>query len=74
MDYSLPGYSVHGILQARILQWVAVPSSKGSSQPRNQTRLSCIADGFFTAEPPEKPPELPYHPAIPLLGIYPEKL
>ena len=35
MDYSLPGSSVHGIFQARILEWVAVPSSKGSSQPRD---------------------------------------
>ena len=37
MDYSLGGSSVHGILQARILQWVAVPFSRGSSQPRDQT-------------------------------------
>ena len=35
MDYSPPGYSVHEILQARILEWVAMPSSRGSSQPRN---------------------------------------
>ena len=35
MDYSLPGSSVHGILQARILKWVAMPSSRGSSQPRD---------------------------------------
>ena len=37
MDYSLTGCSVHGILQARILEWVAMPSSRGSSQPRDQT-------------------------------------
>ena len=37
MDYSLPGYSVHGILQARILQWVSMPSSRGYSWPRDQT-------------------------------------
>ena len=37
-----------GILQARILEWVAVPSSRGSSQPRDQTQLSCTAGGFFT--------------------------
>ena len=37
-----------GILQARILKWVAMPSSRGSSQPRDQTQVSCIADGFFT--------------------------
>ena len=41
-------YTVHGILQARILEWVAFPFSRGSSQPRNQTRVSCIASGFFT--------------------------
>ena len=51
MDCSLPGYSVHGVLQAVILEWVAMPSSRGSSQPRNQTQVSCIAGGFFTAEP-----------------------
>ena len=44
-----------GILQARILQWVAMPSSRGSFQPRDQTQVSHIAGGFFTAEPPGKP-------------------
>ena len=39
---------VHGILQARTLEWVAFPFSRGSSQPRNQTGVSCIAGGFFT--------------------------
>ena len=43
MDCSLPGSSVHGILQARILEWVAMPSSRGSSQSRDQTCVSCIA-------------------------------
>ena len=42
MDCSPPGSSVHGILQARILEWVAIPSSRGSSQPRNRTGISCI--------------------------------
>ena len=37
-----------GILQARILEWVAMPSSRGSSQPRDQTQISRIAGGFFT--------------------------
>ena len=37
-----------GILQARILEWVAIPSSRGPSQPRDQTQVSCIARGFFT--------------------------
>ena len=53
MDCSLPGSSVHGILQARILAWVAIFSSRGSSWPRNWTGVSCIARGFFTTELPE---------------------
>ena len=48
MGCSLPGSSVHGILQARILAWVAISFSKGSSQPRDQTWVSCIAGRFFT--------------------------
>ena len=43
MDCSLPGSSVHGILQARILEWVAVPSSRGSSRPRDQTCVSYVS-------------------------------
>ena len=42
-------YTVHGILQARILKWVALPFSKGSSQPRDRTQLSHIAGGCFTS-------------------------
>ena len=41
-------YTDHWILQARILQWVAYPFSRGSSRPRNRTRVSCFAGGFFT--------------------------
>ena len=48
MDYSLLGSSIHGILQTRILEWVAIPFSRGSSQPRDQTQVSCIAGRFFT--------------------------
>ena len=48
MDCSPPGSSVHGILQARILKWVAMPFSRGSSWPRNRTRVSCIAGSFLT--------------------------
>ena len=48
MDGSLPGSSVHGILQARILEWVAMPFSRGSSRPRDWTWVSCIAGRFFT--------------------------
>ena len=40
-------YTAHGILQARILEWVAFPFSRGSSQPRDQTQVSCIAGRFF---------------------------
>ena len=42
-------YTVHGILQARILEWVAFPFSRGSSQFRDQTQVSRIAGGFFTS-------------------------
>ena len=42
-DHSLPGSSVHGILQARMLEWVAMPSSRASSQPRDQTHISYIS-------------------------------
>ena len=42
-------YTVHGILQARILEWVDFPFSRGYSQPRNRTWVSCIASGFFTS-------------------------
>ena len=48
VDCSLPGSSVHGILQARILEWVAIPFSRGLSQPRDWTRVSCIAGGPVT--------------------------
>ena len=44
----LPGSSVHGILQAGILEWVAISFSRGSSQPRDQAHISCIAGRFFT--------------------------
>ena len=54
MDCSLPGSSVHGILQARILKWV--PFSRGFSQPRDQTQVSCIAGRFFTSWPPREAP------------------
>ena len=48
MDCSLPGSSVHGIFQAIVLEWIAVSFSKGSSQPRDRTRVSLIVDGQFT--------------------------
>ena len=48
IDCSLPGSSVHGILQARKLEWVAISFSRGSSWPRDRTGISCSADRFFT--------------------------
>ena len=48
MDCGPPGSSDHGVLLARVLEWVAMPSSRGSSQPRYWTQVSCIAGGFFT--------------------------
>ena len=61
-DCSPSGSSVHGIPQARILEWVAMPSSRGSAQPRDQTQVSCTAGGLFTiwatreAQIPQDPP------------------
>ena len=52
MGYSPPGSFVHGILQARVLEWVARPSSRGSSQPRDGTQVSYIIGRFFATEPP----------------------
>ena len=48
MDCSLPGSSVHGILQARILEWVAISFSRRSSRPMNGTEVSYIAGRFST--------------------------
>ena len=47
-ECSPPGSSVHGIFQARILEWTAISFSRGSSRPRNQTQVSCIAGRFLT--------------------------
>ena len=55
MDCSPPGSSIHGILQARILEWVAISFSRGSSWPRDQTQVSLIAGRGFTSEPPGNP-------------------
>ena len=48
MDCSLPGFSVHGIFQTIVLEWIAISFSKGSSQPRDQTWVSRIVDRRFT--------------------------
>ena len=55
VDCSPPGSSVHGIFHSRILQWVAIHSSREASQPRDQTCVSCTVGRFFTAELPGKP-------------------
>ena len=49
-DCSPPGSSVHGILQARMLEWVAMPASKESFEPRDKTGVLCISGRFFTFE------------------------
>ena len=61
MDYNLPGSPVQRISQARIMEWVALPFSRSSSQPRDQTSAYCMdMQIFFTAEPPGKPRYLVY--------------
>ena len=54
---SLPDFSIHGIFQARILEWVAISFSRASSQPRGRTHISRISDGFFITEPSGKSKE-----------------
>ena len=51
MDYSPPGFSVHGILQGRILEWVAISFSRGSSQPRDRTRSPTLEADYLPPEP-----------------------
>ena len=71
MNCSPLGSSIHGILQARILGWVAISSSKGSSWTRGGTQISCTGGRFFTIQLPWKPPNWLYHflysPSFPLL-------
>ena len=55
MNYGLAASSVHGISQAKILEWVAISFSRGSSDPRDQNHVSCIGMQIFTTEPPGKP-------------------
>ena len=70
-------YTVHGIFQARIMEWVAFPFSRGSSQTRDQTQVSCIAGEFFTSWATREAEEywsgLPYPPPgdLPDPGIQP---
>ena len=55
IDCNLLGSSVDGILQARIVEWVAISYSRGSSRPRDRTQISCIAGGFFTVQAQRRP-------------------
>ena len=55
MDYSLPGSSVHGIFQARVLEWVAISFSRGSSQPRDRSGFPELQADALPSEPPGKP-------------------
>ena len=71
MDCSPPGFSVHGILQARILEWVAIPFFRGSSQPKYQTQVSCIAGGFFTVWATREAPRLEWVAISSRQGIFP---
>ena len=57
MGCYLPGFSVYGTLQARILEWVAIPFSRESSQPRDQTHVSCLQADSLLSEPPGEPRE-----------------
>ena len=61
MVYSPSGSSVHGIIHARILEWVAISFSRSSSQLKDWTQVSCIAGIFFTCKPPGKPPKKQEH-------------
>ena len=56
MDYSLPGSPVHGILQVRIQEWIAIPFSRESSQPGDRTQVAWIAGRLFTIWATKKPP------------------
>ena len=74
LDYSSPGSSVHGILQARILEWVAILFSRGSSWLRGWTCICCIAGRFYTIWAAEKALEGSSHswiPAVTLLTCVP---
>ena len=60
-----------GILQARKLKWVAMPSFRGSSQPRDQTQVSCVAGDSLLSEPPGKPMNIGVSGLSLLQGIFP---
>jgi len=59
-DYSLPGFCVHGVLQARILEWVAIPSSRGSSRPRGSNLSFLHLLPWLVGSLPQAPPGKPH--------------
>ena len=69
MDYTV--HATPWTIQIRILEWVAFPFSRGSSQPRDPTQVSCIADGSLPAEPPGKPKNTGMGSLSLLQGIFP---
>ena len=71
MDCSPPDSTVHGILEARILEWVAISCSRGSSDPGTEPRSPALAGGFFTTMPPGKPTAAP-SPSSSLWGPHPD--
>ena len=73
MDCRSPCSSVHGALQARILEWVAVPSSRGSSQPSNWTRSATLHVDSLSSEPPGKPKNTGTGSLSLLQGIFPSQ-
>ena len=69
IDCSLPGSSVNRTLQARILEWVAFPFSRGSSEPKDQTQVSLIAGEGAEPALPAEPPGKPILLSLSLIGI-----
>ena len=70
LDCSPPGFSVHEISQAIILEWVTISSFRGSSPSRDQTHIFCIAGRFFTTEPAEKLHLTWWKPIFAILTLY----
>ena len=68
MNCSPPGSSVHGILQARILEWVAIPFSRDLSNPEIKPRSPALQVDSLLSEPPEKPREMDYIPNYTVFG------
>ena len=64
MDCSLPGFSVHGIFQARVLEWVVISFFRGSSRPRDRTQVSCIVDRCFYPRSHQRSPLSHLQPTI----------